>query len=102
MVGASKIQYSAPSDTRRLPPTIPRISRRSIILNINFRQIFNMALPAIDFADSAAFVTGGSSGIDRAIAQELVDRGVRQLVIIGQDESKLQNVASDISLPTLA
>jgi len=55
-----------------------------------------MSLPDIDFAASTALVTGGSSGIGLAIAKELVKRGVRQLVITGTDETKLDKVASEI------
>ena len=35
-----------------------------------------MAVENIDFSASTALVTGGSSGIGRAIAEELVARGV--------------------------
>lgn len=59
-----------------------------------------MALEDIDFSASTALVTGGSSGIGRAIAEELVARGVRQLIIVARDETKLSKVASEIDSST--
>jgi len=55
-----------------------------------------MAMEDINFAESTALVTGGSSGIGRAIAEELVTRGVRQLIIVAQDETKLSQAAKEI------
>jgi short-subunit dehydrogenase len=48
-----------------------------------------MGLAELDFSISTALVTGGSSGIGRAIAEELVARGVRQLVLVARTEDKL-------------
>jgi short-subunit dehydrogenase len=56
----------------------------------------NMGLDDIDFSASTALVTGGSSGIGRAIAEELVARGVRQLIIVAKDETKLSQAAKEI------
>jgi short-subunit dehydrogenase len=48
----------------------------------------------IDYATSTALVTGGSSGIGHAIAQELLSRGLGRLVIVGQNADKLKEAAS--------
>jgi short-subunit dehydrogenase len=53
-------------------------------------------MQAIDFTASTALVTGGSSGIGFAIAQELVTRGVRRLVIIAQNEERLEDAAGKL------
>ncbi|KAI5270641.1 NAD(P)-binding protein [Aureobasidium subglaciale] len=55
-----------------------------------------MTLADLDFSSSTALVTGGSSGIGRAIAEELVARGVQRLVLVGRDEDKLSKVAGEI------
>jgi short-subunit dehydrogenase len=55
-----------------------------------------MGLVDIDFSASSALVTGGSSGIGRAIAEELVARGVRRLIIVAKDETKLSEAAKEI------
>jgi len=59
-----------------------------------------MSLPDIDFSSTTALVTGGSSGIGRAIAEELVARGVRQMVIVARDGTKLSSVADEIRSST--
>jgi short-subunit dehydrogenase len=59
-----------------------------------------MGLPELDFSTSTALVTGGSSGIGRAIAEELVARGVRQLVLVARTEDKLNKVADEIKAST--
>jgi short-subunit dehydrogenase len=41
-------------------------------------------------------VTGGSSGIGFAIAQELIQRGVQRMVIIAQNEDKLNDAAKSL------
>lgn len=55
-----------------------------------------MSLPDLDFSASTALVTGGSSGIGRAIAEELVARGVRQLILVARTEEKLNKAAEEI------
>lgn len=55
-----------------------------------------MGLDAINFSASTALVTGGSSGIGRAIAEELVACGVRQLIVVAKDEAKLSQAAKEI------
>lgn len=55
-----------------------------------------MKLEKIDYARSTALVTGGSSGIGRAIAFELAGRGVRRMVIVARGEEKLAKAASEL------
>ncbi len=55
-----------------------------------------MDLKDISYAQSTALVTGGSSGIGRAIATELIARGVRQIVIVAQDAEKLEHAAFEM------
>lgn len=55
-----------------------------------------MSLEAIDFSASTALVTGATSGIGRAIAEELLKRGVRQMIIVARDDSKLSQTAKEM------
>jgi len=59
-----------------------------------------MSLPELDFDASTALFTGGSSGICRAIAKELVAPGVHQLILVARIEDKLTNTADDIKAST--
>jgi short-subunit dehydrogenase len=59
-----------------------------------------MSLPDVNFAASTALVTGGSSGIGRAIAEELVNRGVRQLILVARTGDKLSKFANEIGSST--
>ncbi|KAI8934341.1 hypothetical protein NX059_009077 [Plenodomus lindquistii] len=59
-----------------------------------------MTLAPVDFAASTALVTGGTNGIGRAIAQELVQRGVRQLIIAARNEDKLAETAKEMESST--
>lgn len=59
-----------------------------------------MSLPELDYSNSTALVTGGSSGIGRAIAEELVSRGVRQLVLVARTEDNLKKAADEITAST--
>jgi 3-oxoacyl-[acyl-carrier protein] reductase len=43
-----------------------------------------------------ALVTGASRGIGRAIAQELADNGIKRLLLVARDASKLAQVAREI------
>lgn len=52
-----------------------------------------MSLPDADFPNATALVTGGSSGIGRAIAEELIARRVRRMIIVGQNEQRLAEAA---------
>ena len=49
----------------------------------------------MNLADTRALVTGGSSGIGRAIARRLIDRGA-QVAICGRDEARLRAAAEEI------
>ena len=55
-----------------------------------------MKLEKLDYARSTALVTGGSSGIGRAIALELATRGIRKMVVVARGEEKLAKVASEL------
>ncbi|WP_437871789.1 SDR family NAD(P)-dependent oxidoreductase [Methylorubrum extorquens] len=55
-----------------------------------------MKLEDIDYARSTALVTGGSSGIGRAIAFELAARGVRNMVLVARGPEKLAKAASEL------
>ena len=53
-------------------------------------------LADVDFASSTALISGGSSGIGRAIAFELVSRGVARLVVTGRNEERLSATAEEL------
>lgn len=55
-----------------------------------------MDLKDISYPQSTALVTGGSSGIGRAIAAELVARGVKKIVIVAQNAEKLEHAAFEM------
>jgi short-subunit dehydrogenase len=55
-----------------------------------------MSLAKVDYANSTALVTGATSGIGRAIALELVSRGLVRLVIVARSEEKLNAVAAEL------
>jgi len=55
-----------------------------------------MDLQPLDYSNGAALVTGGTSGIGKEIALELVRRGVRKLVIVAQDENELNETAGEL------
>merc|ERR1711939_807127 len=59
-----------------------------------------MALQNVDFAASSALVTGGSSGIGRAIAEELIARGVRRLILVAKTGDKLDKAAEEMRAST--
>ncbi|THZ81476.1 short-chain dehydrogenase, partial [Aureobasidium pullulans] len=54
-----------------------------------------MAVENIDFSASTALVTGGSSGIGRAIAEYFISEG-KKVIICGRTESKLQSTCKEI------
>ena len=49
----------------------------------------------MNLSDKVALVTGGSSGIGRAIAESLIDAGAK-VAITGRDEARLTNTATAI------
>lgn len=55
-----------------------------------------MAPAEINYSESTALVTGGSSGIGRAIAIELVTRGVKKIIIVAHDQTKLDEAAAEL------
>lgn len=55
-----------------------------------------MKLEDINYARSTALVTGGSSGIGRAIAFELAARGVRNMVLVARGAEKLAKAATEL------
>jgi len=68
-----------------------------------------MDLAPLDYAKGAALVTGGTSGIGKEIALELVRRGVRKIVIVARDQEKLdrsveelRGISADVEVHTIA
>lgn len=55
-----------------------------------------MSPAPVDYPNSTALVTGGSSGIGQAIATELVARGIARLVIVAHNQEKLDKAASEL------
>lgn len=56
-----------------------------------------MHLADIDYSTSTALVTGGSSGIGRAIAAELASRGLSKLILVAHNPDNLASAASAIT-----
>ncbi|KAI7410521.1 hypothetical protein KC336_g12375 [Hortaea werneckii] len=59
-----------------------------------------MALQDVNFAALSALVTGGSSGIGRAIAEELIARGVRRMILVAKTGDRLANVSEEMRAST--
>ena len=59
-----------------------------------------MKMPEIDYPAFTALVTGGTSGIGRAIAFELASRKTGQIVIVAQDATELSKTAAEIEAST--
>lgn len=55
-----------------------------------------MDLAPVDYTRGAALVTGGTSGIGKQIALELVRRGVQKIVIVARNQDKLDRAATEI------
>lgn len=55
-----------------------------------------MSPAPVDYSNSTALVTGGSSGIGQAIATELVARGIARLVIVAHNRERLDKAASEL------
>lgn len=55
-----------------------------------------MSPAPVDYSQSTALVTGGSSGIGQAIAAELVSRGIARLVIVTHNQEKLDKAAAEL------
>lgn len=55
-----------------------------------------METAPLDYTQGAALVTGGTSGIGKQIAVELVRRGVRKIVIVARDADKLDEAAAEL------
>lgn len=50
----------------------------------------------LNYASSTALVTGATSGIGRAIAEELASRGLGRLVIASKSEDKLKATVDEL------
>jgi len=55
-----------------------------------------MQLEKVDYPAFTALVTGGTSGIGRAIANELAFRGIGRLAIVARNQDKLEDVSAEI------
>lgn len=55
-----------------------------------------MDLAPLDYTKGAALVTGGTSGIGKEIALELVRRGVQKIVIVAREQEKLDCVVEEL------
>ncbi|MFT6876241.1 MAG: short-subunit dehydrogenase [Granulosicoccus sp.] len=44
-----------------------------------------------------AVITGATTGIGRAIAERFIKEGIEELIITGQDESRLRAAKEDLS-----
>jgi NADP-dependent 3-hydroxy acid dehydrogenase YdfG len=55
-----------------------------------------MGSPTVDYAASTALVTGSTSGIGKAIAFELVARGIGRLVVHGRNDEKLKKTIAEL------
>lgn len=49
----------------------------------------------MEFQDKHILITGGSSGIGKALLAEFIERGCRNLAIVGRDQEKLEAVAGE-------
>lgn len=55
-----------------------------------------MELKPLNYANGAALVTGGTSGIGKEIALELVRRGVKKIVIVAQEIEGLEEASAEL------
>ncbi|EST05669.1 Short-chain dehydrogenase/reductase SDR [Kalmanozyma brasiliensis GHG001] len=50
----------------------------------------------VDYSTSTALITGPTSGIGRSIAFEIVSKGIARLVLVGRQQSKLDQTADEL------